>query len=418
MGSSGQLRFSIPKVILSQQPQQIKIHKPLLNGIANALAQIFNENRYSDKVLEKLFKQNKQWGSRDRKFVAESIYDIVRHYRLLSQLANSKNNYWFITSVYFVLKNIELPEWPEFKHLNKEQVIFEYKALANNFGVFNSYSEELETTCMEELGKDIWQREALAMNQMAEVAMRVNTLKTNTSDLQKKLEQEEIETEQIPSIKNALVLKKRSNLFTNKYFKEGLFEIQDPGSQKIVEFCAAQPGNFVIDACAGAGGKSLALAAEMKNKGRIISMDVAQWKLDELTKRAKRAGVFNLEPKVIDQAKVIEKYKEKADIVLLDVPCSGLGVLKRNPDTKWKFNKATLEKTKELQAQILNDYSTMVKPGGHLIYSTCSILPSENRQQVDAFLGNNDIFTFVSENTIYPSEGFDGFYMSKLKRNK
>lgn len=418
MGSSGQLRFPIPKVILSQQPQQIKIHKPLLNGIANALAQIFNENRYSDKVLEKLFKQNKQWGSRDRKFVAESVYDIVRHYRLLSQLANSKNNYWFITSVYFVLKNIELPEWPEFKHLNKEQVIFEYKALANNFGIFNSYPEELETICTEELGKDIWQREALAMNQMAEVAMRVNTLKTNTSDLQKKLEQEGIETEQIPSIKNALVLKKRSNLFTNKYFKEGLFEIQDPGSQKIVEFCDAQPGNFVIDACAGAGGKSLALAAEMKNKGRIISMDVAQWKLDELTKRAKRAGVFNLEPKVIDQAKVIEKYKEKADIVLLDVPCSGLGVLKRNPDAKWKFNKATFEKTKELQAKILNDYSTMVKPGGHLIYSTCSILPSENQQQVDAFLGNNDIFTFVSDNTIYPSEGFDGFYMCKLKRNK
>jgi 16S rRNA (cytosine967-C5)-methyltransferase len=410
-------------VILTEQPQQIKIHKPLLNGIATSLALIFNENRYSDKVLEKLFKQNKQWGSRDRKFVAESVYDIVRHFSLLTHLAQTKNNYWFITSVYFVLKNIELPAWPEFKHVNKEQIIAEYESLRTDFNTFNSYPEVLAEVCAKELGKEKWEKEALAMNTLADVVLRVNTLKTSTADLQKKLVAEKIETEKLKDHENTLVLKKRANVFSTAAFKEGLFEIQDQGSQQIVTFCKPEPKQFVIDACAGAGGKSLALAALMENKGRIISMDVTQWKLDELAKRAKRAGAFNIETRLIDlpvgkagKPEVIERYKEKADLVLLDVPCSGLGVLKRNPDTKWKFNKATFEKTKELQQQILNDYSVMVKPKGILVYSTCSILPSENEEQVKKFLSKNDTFEVIEQTTIYPSEGFDGFYMCKLKK--
>ncbi len=403
-------------MILTEQPQQIKIHKPLLNGIASSLALIFNENRYSDKVLEKLFKQNKQWGSRDRKFVAESVYDIVRHFSLLTHLAQTKNNYWFITSVYFVLKNIELPAWPEFKHVNKEQILEEYENVRSDFNTFNSYPEELAEVCTSELGKEKWEREALAMNTLAEVVLRVNTLKTNTADLQKKLLAEKIETEKLKDNENTLILKKRANVFSTAAFKEGLFEIQDQGSQQIVSFCKPEPKQFVIDSCAGAGGKSLALAAMMQNKGRIISMDVAQWKLDELAKRAKRAGAFNIEIRLIDKPEAIERYNEKADLVLLDVPCSGLGVLKRNPDTKWKFNKATFEKTKELQQQILNDHSGMVKPGGTLVYSTCSILPSENEEQIKNFLQKNNTFVLEEQRTIYPSEGFDGFYMCKLKR--
>jgi 16S rRNA (cytosine967-C5)-methyltransferase len=403
-------------VILSTQPQQIKLHKPLLNGIASSLALIFNENRYSDKVLEKLFKQNKQWGARDRKFIAESVYDIVRHYWLLSYLAQTKNNFWFITSVYFVLKNIELPDWPEFKHVNKAQIMADYNKAVNDFDLFNSYPEELSKICVEELGKEKWQREALAMNSVAEVVLRVNTLKTDTAKLKKKLQQDGIETESVKENKNALVLKKRSNIFSNTNFKEGLFEIQDLGSQQIVLFCDPQPKQFVIDACAGAGGKSLAMAALMQNKGRIVSMDVTQWKLDELAKRAKRAGAFNIETKLIDKPEIISGYKDKADLVLLDVPCSGLGVLKRNPDTKWKFTLANFEKTKQLQQHILQEYSSMVKPGGTLVYSTCSILPSENEMQVKAFLKKNIIFTLVKEQSIFPSQGFDGFYMCRLKK--
>lgn len=403
-------------MLLSQPTQSQKLHKTLLNGIAGSLASVFNDNRYSDKVLEKLFKQNKQWGSRDRKFVAESVYDIVRYYRLLSHIAQSKNNYWFITAVYLVLKGIELPPWPEFKHVNNEQIKLDYEKSKSNFCLFQSYPDSIKDICVNELGEEIWQREAEAMNQHAEVVLRVNTIKTNTSSLQEKLKAEGIETNAVEHMPNALLLNKRANVFTTSGFKEGLFELQDAGSQQIGIFSNPQPGQIVIDACAGAGGKSLQLAALMQNKGRIISMDVTQWKLDELAKRTKRAGVQNLETRLIEGSKTIEKFEGKADVVLLDVPCSGLGVLKRNPDTKWKFSVETLKKTTALQAQILNDYSTMVKPGGELIYSTCSILPSENSEQIQNFLKNNNTFVISHEKTIYPSQGFDGFYMCKLKR--
>ena len=399
-----------------EKNQVIKLHKTLLNGIATALSQIFNENRYSDKVLERLFKQNKQWGSRDRKFVAEAVYDIVRYYRLLSHLAESKNNFWFITAVYLVLKEIELPDWPEFKHVNKQLIQNKFNEAKSNFALFQSYPDNINELCIKEVGNEIWEREAAAMNEIAEVVIRVNTLKTNSKKLQEELAKDDIESYTIQHVPNALGLKKRSNIFSNRNFKDGLFELQDSGSQEIGLYTGAEPKQTVIDACAGAGGKSLQLAALMQNKGRIFSMDVTQWKLDELNKRAKRAGVHNLETRLIEGSKTISALKDKADLLLLDVPCSGLGVLKRNPDTKWKFSKETFDKTNALQQQILSDYAVMVKSGGTLVSSTCSILPSENREQVNTFLQNNNIFEFVDDRTIYPSEGYDGFYMCKLKR--
>ncbi len=170
----------------------------------------------------------------------------------------------------------------------------------------------------------------------------------------------------------------------------------------------------VVDACAGAGGKSLHLAAIMKNKGKIISMDVENFKLEELKRRAKRAGAFNIETRLIEDNKAIKRLEGKADKVLLDVPCSGLGVIKRNPDAKWKLSEETINRTKILQQKLLADYSVMLKPKGSLFYSTCSILPSENRQQVDLFLSSNHDFKFVKDKTILPSEGCDGFYMCEL----
>lgn len=397
---------------------QIKLHKVILNGIASALSQIFKENRYSDKVLEKLFKQNKQWGSRDRKFIAESVYDIVRHFRLLSHLAQSKNNYWFITSVYLIIKGYELPQWPEFKDVNKEGILKELEKSKISFVLFNSYSDEMNEVCVKELGESVWQKEAIAMNEPASVVIRVNTFKTNLQSLKQNLLKDNIETVEVPGVKNALVLNKRTNIFTNTFFKEGCFEIQDAGSQEIGNFVNAKEKDFVIDACAGAGGKSLQLSALMNNKGKIVSMDVAQWKLDELMKRAKRSGSNNIETYLIENDKYPVKFKEKADVLLLDVPCSGIGVIKRNPDTKWKFTKEVFEKTKVLQRAIINTYAEMLKPGGRLVYSTCSILPSENREQVNWFLEKNSNFTFSKEKTILPSEGFDGFYMCELIKTK
>ena len=195
--------------------------------------------------------------------------------------------------------------------------------------------------------------------------------------------------------------------------------MQDVSSQLVGHFANPQPGMRVIDGCAGNGGKTLHLASLMQNKGRIIALDLFPGKLDTLRIRAKRAGISIIETRTIDTTKVIKRMHGTADLVLLDVPCSGLGVLKRNPEIKWRLQPEDLENLKKTQKDILTRYSLMVKPGGKLVYSTCSILPSENSLQIQNFMETHkDKFEVVEEKFISPEEGFDGFYMVLLKRTQ
>jgi 16S rRNA (cytosine967-C5)-methyltransferase len=172
-----------------------------------------------------------------------------------------------------------------------------------------------------------------------------------------------------------------------------------------------------IDACAGAGGKTLHMAALMENKGTIIAMDNAAWKLQELKLRARRNGAHNIRLQEIESTKSIKRLRQSADRVLLDVPCSGLGVLKRNPDAKWKLSEEFLDNVRVAQQQILQEYTQMCKPGGLVVYATCSILPSENRNQVDSFLASEagKSFELIKDQSISPEAGYDGFYMAQLK---
>jgi 16S rRNA (cytosine967-C5)-methyltransferase len=394
----------------------MKLYKNLVNAVAETLKEIFVQKRYADKCIEHIFKKNSQWGSRDRKFVAEAVYDIVRNYRLYSELAQSKNNFWFMTAVWLVIKGIELPDWPELVHVDPEYILMHKEKLMTEPAIAQSYPQWLWDLGEKELGKEIWEREATAMNEQAKVVLRMNTLKTNGDAFVKALSEEKIELEKLEGSHDAYELVKRENVFRNKYFNEGWFEVQDTGSQMISEFADPKSGQTVVDACAGAGGKSLHLAALMKNKGKVISMDLEEWKLEECKKRARRAGAFNIETRLIKEG-TIETLKEKADVVLLDVPCSGIGVIKRNPDSKWKLSEEVINRTKELQQKIISDYSRMVRPGGKLIYSTCSILPSENTAQVNTFLSKHKDFGLQNEKSIFPSMGSDGFYMALLIRS-
>jgi len=396
--------------------QVAKPHRILLQAIVNALQVIFTEAKYADKVIEKTLKENPKFGGRDRRFIAETTYDIVRNYRLLSHLANTTTDFWQILGVHFVVKYLPIPTEREFKDLDEKKILDAKKALTDE-SILQSYPEWLWNACQTELGKVQWEIEAKALNEQAKVVLRVNTLKTKRDILMKHLAEKEIEVEVIDGYENALILTERQNIFGNELFKLGLFELQDAGSQAISEFLEVEPGMRIIDACAGGGGKTLHLSALMQNKGRIISMDITQWKLDELKKRARRATASNVEPRLIESNKTIKRLENTADRLLLDVPCSGLGVIKRNPDAKWKLDLDFIDRTKAIQKQILNDYSIMTKKGGYLVYSTCSILPSENREQVDQFLETNKNFEFVKEKSILPSEGFDGFYMALIKRN-
>ncbi|WP_406043170.1 RsmB/NOP family class I SAM-dependent RNA methyltransferase [Succinimonas sp.] len=272
---------------------------------------------------------------------------------------------------------------------------------------------------LDEFGKkelgERWETEKPCFAKEPRRFIRANTLKTTREELRNMLAAEKVKTREC-ALPDALEVLDSSAIFKTEAFKKGLFEQQDIGSQEIPLFLDPQPGNKVIDACAGAGGKTLYLSALMKGKGSIIAMDDKDWKLNELKLRARKAGAHNIETRLIDTTKVIKRQHGKADCVLLDVPCSGSGVLKRNPESKWTDSTDSIRELTEIQTDILNRYSKMTKVGGILVYSTCSIFPCEDHNQIAAFLEHNPDFELVAEKTVYPSQGGDGFYMAKLKR--
>jgi len=395
----------------------MKLYRNLCEAVVQVLEEIFIENRYADKAIEKLLKQNPKWGARDRRFIAETTYDIVRWYRLFGKLADaSENDFWKLLSVWCIWNEIRLPDWPEM-NIDKEHLYQTFDELKRDRRIVESIPDWLDELGEKELGKK-WDEELHALNEQAKVVLRVNALKVSRAELQRQLaDNDEIFTTTPPSFPDALLLEERQNIFTRQQFKDGLFEVQDAGSQLIAPFLRVEPGMRVVDACAGGGGKTLHLAALMQNKGRIIAMDTEAWKLEELKKRARRAGASNIETRVIESSKTIKRQENSADRLLLDVPCSGLGVLKRNPDAKWKLSLDAVEKVKETQQKIINDYSVIVKPGGLMVYATCSVLPSENEKQVEKFLSaKGDKFELVEQKTLLPTEGFDGFYMASLKK--
>jgi 16S rRNA (cytosine967-C5)-methyltransferase len=397
----------------------VKLYRNTTEAVVNALELIFDEGKYADKVIEKVLKQNPKWGARDRRFIAETTYDIVRWHRLLQEIARAApNEYWKLMACHFFLCDIPIPDWTEFRNFSPKETAARLKEVDSIRKIRQSIPDWLDELGEKEIGGR-WDTELPFLNEEAKVVLRVNTLKTTRDNLQQQLYEQNAETYADDNFPDALMLKERQNVFGLPAFKEGLFEVQDAASQLVAPFLNVEPGMRVIDACAGAGGKTLHIAALMKNKGRIIAMDIDQWKLDELQKRARRAGISNLETRVIESSKVIKRLESSADRLLLDAPCSGLGVLRRNPDAKWKLSSTFIEEVKVLQQHILNDYYGMLKPEGKMVYATCSVLPSENEKQVETFLNSKpQEVELISQKHVWPSEGFDGFYMAGMRKKK
>ncbi len=406
----------------------MKLPPHLLDEIINSLGEVFGARRYADKVIEFAFKRHRKWGSRDRRLFAESIYECVRWWRWYwflaglpdeehAQLENiTPERLWRVWAAYWITNGRELPRDENAPEVRPADVLKRAKQDVPP-AVRAAIPDWLEQRGQKELA-DAWPALREALNVPAEVFLRVNTLKNDRRTLRERFAQEGFETEIVEDVPSALKLKQRANVFGSKAFKEGLFEVQDAASQLIAPLLQVEPGMRVIDACAGGGGKALHLAALMRNKGRILALDVHAWKLAELRKRASRAGVDIIEAREIEGSKTIKRLAQSADRVLLDVPCSGLGVLRRNPDAKWKLSEAEIERLTALQAEILESYSRMVVPGGKLVYATCSILPSENERQVQSFLAKHgDEWTLEEELHRNPGTGaFDGFYAARLMR--
>ncbi|MEZ2415652.1 RsmB/NOP family class I SAM-dependent RNA methyltransferase [Muriicola sp. E247] len=403
----------------------MRLHRNLVFAVVDGLQLIFNEGVYASKAVEQTLKRDKRWGSRDRGFIAETIYDIVRWKRLYAEIAEvkepySRANFFRLFSVWAVLRGIPLPNWKQLEDTPTRRIKGRFDELSKVRKYRESIPDWIDNVGLKAFGEKFWEKELHALNQLAPVVLRTNTLKTSMPYLRQRLEEEGIATDLISGYPYALVLRERTNVFTTQAFKDGWFEVQDASSQLVAPMLDVAPGLRVVDACAGAGGKSLHLAALMENKGQLIALDIYPKKLHELKRRARRNGAHNLETRLIDSSKVIKKLHQKADRVLIDAPCSGLGVLRRNPDTKWKIQPENLEKLITTQRELLKDYSKMVKPKGKLVYATCSVLPQENDQQIKHFLDSEEgkLFSLAEERRIYAHKsGYDGFYIALLQRD-
>ena len=396
------------------------IHRNLLIGIHDALEEtFFQDKKYADKVLERLLKAHKKWGSADRQVVSEIFYDIVRWKKRLEYYmgeGTKPSNIYNLILAYLLWKKVKYKKFDEFDGIKTGGILSKLdKKTFPTKAIEHSVPDWLAGLFEKELGAK-WEKEMSALNEQAPVILRANSLKISAENLVEILKEEGVNSFLLRGYPDAVQLEEKKNVFLTSAFKEGFFEVQDASSQKIAELLDVKEGMRVVDACAGAGGKTLHIAALMKNKGQIIALDIYEWKLAELKRRAKRAGAFNIETRFIEDNKVIKRLHNTADRLLIDAPCSGLGVLKRNPDSKWKIDEDFINRIKTEQENILQNYSKILKKGGKMVYATCSILPSENGEQIRKFLAKNAEFVLVKEENIMPSDGYDGFYMALIER--
>ena len=394
------------------------MHAPVWFALQTALADIFTGGFPADRVLQRQFKANPKFGSHDRRLFAEATYDIVRWWRRLhfaAELDFPSLDFAGVTRAWCALNNVGVPARVDVTAAPVERLRARWADASVGRASRYSVADWFDAWGLSELGER-WPAVLAALNETAPVFLRANRLRTTPEALRAELARTDI-TSQVAG-PDALRLDRRANVFLNPLFKRGWFEVQDLSSQLVADWVDARPGDRVIDACAGAGGKSLHLAARMQNRGRIVALDVTDRKLEELRRRARRAGATCLETKVIEGTKTIKRLRESADRVLLDVPCTGAGILRRNPDAKWRLHADDVARVTRLQGEILADYASMCKPGGTLVYSTCSIMPSENQAQVDAFLARSEIaWTLDKSETIYPrAGGGDGFFIARLRR--
>ncbi len=388
--------------------------------IYSIINDVFNEDVSLDKAYSKYFHKLKL-EAQEQALIVNLTNDVFRRLNYYTHIAgyrkvkDIKKHINKLICAIHVVHHWPVPRLPECEDFSTKEAISRMEEADDIPNLKYGCPQWLDELGQKELGEK-WETEKQYLSTEPRRFIRVNRLKISPEELITSLAQEKIRAKTVPDHPDALEILSNASIFRSSAFKNGFFEQQDIGSQEISAFLQVAPGMKVIDACAGVGGKTLHLSALMRGKGVIIAMDDKEWKLKELKTRAKRAGAFNIETRLIDTTKVIKRQHGKADRVLLDVPCSGTGVLKRNPEGKWSDASQKIAELVNIQADILERYSKMTKKDGYLVYSTCSILPSEDHEQVAKFLTKNNNFVLEEEKTVFPSEGGDGFYMARLKK--
>lgn len=362
-----------------------------------AIRKILPLNFPADILMRGFFRENPMLGHNDRAIIAEIVFGILRHKYFLETLAEKATP-----------RALLLAYLAKFQGINSRELIgfateSEIKWLAHVKGVQIAMQPlaiqaELPQWLIEKLQTCLPDEEILklgvALQQPAPLDLRVNTLFAKREEILTQLEQMEVKANATPYSPIGIRLAEKPAINQHPLFLEGKVEIQDESSQLSVYLLAPRRGEMIVDFCAGSGGKTLLIGALMQSHGRIYAFDVSDKRLNNLKPRLKRSGLSNIHPVRIDNENDlrVKRLAGKIDRVLIDVPCSGLGTLRRNPDLKWRQSPESIEELKIKQRAILNAASKLLKPGGRIVYATCSLLPEENEEIVESFLANHTQF--------------------------
>ncbi len=417
--------------------RRLEITASIWSGIQNA-------STPADRWLGNYFhSQRARFGASDRRFYAENIYALFRHKIFLEAWVSAifpGTNPKFMILIAAVLEDL-VPEnealefshqlqWPLTAEILKRIRAFELppgfktRGLSSELALKYSFPLWLVEKWIHNFSAGETEELLKHCRMRPPFTVRVNPVKITREALIQKFQEQGFEVFQTPVSPYGIIFKERANLFDSEEFREGLFEVQDEGSQILCQTVDAKPGELVWDVCAGGGGKTLLMAAMMQNKGRVVATDIRARKLDELAKRAKRAGLYNIFPADLQRMNEISAVKKGFDKILVDAPCSGTGTLRRNPDAKWKISAQKIEGCVRDQLSILENALPYLKKGGKLYYATCSLEPEENEEIFKTFLERHPELSLFSQGAgrpflkLFPHQHqTDGFFLA-IAENK
>lgn len=399
--------------------------------------------RPADKHMEAYFRQHRNMGGRDRGFVAETVYGCLRRRRFLEYLAQDTASEALVLAYLLAMQGWSARALTEAGFEGAVDALAARARTLDKSALPLEVRTDLPNWLLERLLAQLGESETIALadalNQPAPVDLRVNTLKADRDTVARRLAEEGFPAESTPYSPSGLRRNERTPLFNSASFKEGLFEIQDEGSQLLSLLLEPRRREMVVDFCAGAGGKTLHLGALMTNTGTLYAFDTSPKRLEGMKPRLIRAGLDTVRMITIAHERDVrvQRLHGKIDRVLVDAPCSGTGTLRRNPDIKWR--EINLPEIIATQQRILAAAAKLLKPGGRLVYATCSLLTEENEDIVRDFLAQNPDFHAPPVQDIlarrqihidnsngadgalrlYPHRhGTDGFYAAVLERDK
>ena len=388
------------------------MHRKLLDSTTEALGRVLKFEHPADSVLSNYFKEHHALGQHDRAFVAEAVFGVLRHKRVLDHVTAEGGARRLLLGWLARFSGLSTGDIAPHVKSAEAETLAPIKAVEVD-ALPPAVRAELPDWVYERLGERMSEAELLelgrTLQEPAPLDLRVNTMKSDRAAVLKALKAKAVAAAPTPYSPTGVRLAGKPPINRDPLFTEGAVEVQDEGSQLIGQLVAPTRHDLVVDFCAGAGGKSLMLGALMKSQGRVYAFDVSPGRLSRLKPRLKRSGLSNLHPHLLrnEHDLKVKRLAGKIDRVLVDAPCSGLGTLRRNPDLKWRQSPRSVAEMREKQASILAAAAGLVKPGGRLVYATCSLLSEENEDIVGSFLEQHRDFRALNCAELLKQHGID-----------